>query len=215
MTCRLAFRVCAIAPLALSLVSCITALDTGLPADQQASDLSPTQAREVCEATVDYFTESIDLAEMVCRVAGIQFALGTAEGGVSLARNACKLGYEACKGDPDVIRGYIEVVAMEAPDLAGLVPFVTPETACEGRAASLPGCGVTVAEYETCATHTVIGVSRISATLKTCADVTEYGLEHPDTLLPDWSKLERPESCDVLDEPGCASLGVGFDRQEG
>lgn len=122
-------------------------VDSGLPAERKGSELSDSEAKQLCEARAAYLSAKIsedDLKNFSCVLAGAFV------GGENV--DTCQMVYEAC----------LEEEPMSAD---------TGETAECALSFELSTCNATVAEIEACLTEQDNAYAE-AITTATCADVS-------------------------------------------
>ncbi len=159
-----------------------SAVHSEVDGNKKGSELSAEELDQVCEATLNYLEEQVDVTESTCKIAGIlggaiAAALG---GGDEEIQTTCSDAVDACQNNDAVQEGTDNLTCDDTPD-------------------SAPDCDVTVAEYEHCMTDAVNVAADWARSIPKCDSLTEENVDQAsDTVRnrPD----ERPPSCDVVED---------------
>jgi hypothetical protein len=172
-------------------------VNSGVPEDKQADELSAQEIQDVCQATAD----AIDAAVTDDRFCRIAAAMGAAFagslGGPTVARTACDSLYEQCLDDPQSVRDQLPADT----NLGGA------SLDCSAAPDSVSNCSVTVGEFETCAGDQIDGITEALDAVPTCDDLTDEQLTGGGD--PVFMEPGTPKSCDGLNEAdGCSELQI-------
>jgi hypothetical protein len=165
------------------------AINSGLPADQKAEDLTADEAQQICDAAIEYADEVAQSVgdDVSCKIAGLiaaQLAHSLSEQSTEeTLRSVCEDTYESCLEDSDAAE-------------AGL-DFSPAEENCDEEA--LAACDATVGEIEGCLTATLDAFGTLLKEIPSCNTLTIDDLD--EFALDDAS--ETPSECEQLD-PSCS-----------
>jgi hypothetical protein len=194
----------------LSLVSFTMALSTGLLAGcggggsginsevdgtKRGDELDAQELDQVCEATLNYLEDQVDVRTTLCKMAGVARGVQAyiAGDGTEEIQEQCNFGYDECWADDDV---------EEATD----------NLTCTNTPASAPDCEVTVDVYEQCQTDRVNAQVERAAEIAECDDLTEENIDQALADLEDVVEAPvEPASCDEVAEVCPNALDGLFD----
>lgn len=162
-------------------------VNSGIDDSKPGNELTAQEIDQVCEATLDYVEEQVDLMDLTCRGTGVVAAtiangLG---GGDEDIQAACQAAYEDC----------LENDAIEDSDW---------NLTCDDSPDSVPECDATVGQYETCMTDFVDQFAVYSDEILPCDEINEENIDQVVESAQN-PPSERPPSCEVVDET-CPSV---------